>query len=858
MHVKSKRSFNLLKLLRLDQSKFGPARILISLNEKLAQLCQDLIFLRRCRQHGIFPHCIQRSVRLQFSMRSSPSLQRFMENTRRVLLTRLIRDKHAGIFQKKQQIQELREKLPENLVSHLQTVVETAVKETKSASKSRLIKKFEKLEQHKFRPARSSSDLNASLEERVSVLDGTNLSKPTISILAKGPNFVATPDKISRDKLQHIVQVETAALAYHLRWQSAMSSSTTKPAVTDDLNKACPFHHNRKEPPRTNMQTEKAIQGLRTDLQRLVEKPNLQLTPNVTKAQKNTLQELRENKETTVTRSDKGGEIVVMKNSSIENLCFEHLNDSATYKRLTKNTTNTIRLKVNKSLSRILSDRDFPKHTINRLKTPSTARTQRFYALPKTHKAVLKIRPIVSACGGIFDRLGWFLQYLLKPLLKSVPAHLNNTAELVSKIHAIDTEELKGLVPVSFDVVSLYTNVNTNEAIDTALEHCRRSRIYLYGLRLEDIWELLHLLLDNNVFEYEGLFYQQIRGLAMGNRLSGTLAIICMDRLERKFVYSLKPKPIFYVRYVDDVGTLVPDEESAVKMLNYLNSKHPTIQFEMELPDTEGFLPILDIKMKIGVDGGVERKLFCKAANKGLTLNYNSHHPRSTKNAIARNEIQRAIRCSTKEHEQSAIAVVRSKLSKNDYPESALKPPKPKKNKSPRSLIKSPLYFQYLLCRTNLTMVCNVFLISTRLMRVCVTLVAELSSRPLPGRAHPRPFTKPCKSGKCGAPEICHRSNVVYQAMCTLCGSSYIGMTTRALHARALEHIAGARKHSLQSAFGEHYKTKHPKMAPSLNFRILQQCRDELRLHIEEALAIQRHRPQLNRRDEDMGTGFLI
>ena len=47
-------------------------------------------------------------------------------------------------------------------------------------------------------------------------------------------------------------------------------------------------------------------------------------------------------------------------------------------------------------------------------------------------------------------------------------------------------------------------------------------------------------------------------------------------------------------------------------------------------------------------------------------------------------------------------------------------------------------------------------------------------------------------------------------------------------------------------------------MAPSLNFRILQQCRDELRLHIEEALEIQRHRPQLNRRDEDMGTGFLI
>ena len=115
-----------------------------------------------------------------------------------------------------------------------------------------------------------------------------------------------------------------------------------------------------------------------------------------------------------------------------------------------------------------------------------------------------------------------------------------------------------------------------------------------------------------------------------------------------------------------------------------------------------------------------------------------------------------------------------------------------------------------------------------------------------------------CRSGKCGAPEICRRTNVVYQATCKLCGSSYIGMTTRALHTRALEHIASARKHSLKSAFGEHYKNKHPKMVPSLNFRILQQCRDELRLHIEEALATQRHRPQLNRRDEVMGTGFLI
>ena len=43
----------------------------------------------------------------------------------------------------------------------------------------------------------------------------------------------------------------------------------------------------------------------------------------------------------------------------------------------------------------------------------------------------------------------------------------------------------------------------------------------------------------------------------MGNRLSGTLAILCMDRFERSHIYNLQPKPIFYVRYVDDTGTVV-------------------------------------------------------------------------------------------------------------------------------------------------------------------------------------------------------------------------------------------------------------------------------------------------------------
>ena len=67
-----------------------------------------------------------------------------------------------------------------------------------------------------------------------------------------------------------------------------------------------------------------------------------------------------------------------------------------------------------------------------------------------------------------------------------------------------------------------------------------------------------------------------------------------------------------------------------------------------------------------------------------------------------------------------------------------------------------------------------------------------------------------------------------------------------------------AKQHSPDSAFGGRYREEHRPEIPNIKFEILKRCSDDLRLHIEEALAIQQFRPSLNRRVEDMGTGFLI
>ena len=83
----------------------------------------------------------------------------------------------------------------------------------------------------------------------------------------------------------------------------------------------------------------------------------------------------------------------------------------------------------------------------------------------------------------------------------------------------VDSGQLAGMIPVSFDVVSLYTNVDTREAIRTALEYIIKYKMNCLGLNSGNIWVLLHTLLDKNVFAYEDVgHFQQIHGRG-NNRL---------------------------------------------------------------------------------------------------------------------------------------------------------------------------------------------------------------------------------------------------------------------------------------------------------------------------------------------------
>ena len=252
-----------------------------------------------------------------------------------------------------------------------------------------------------------------------------------------------------------------------------------------NIAKSCPFKARRTAPPRADPLTESAIKGFQLDVERIISRARNDVQSNITPAERSSIRELASTKNVTITRSDKGGEIVIMPTSTLHKLNMEHLNDTSTYKKLAKDPMPGLRLTINKTLENILERGGFSKSIIYRLTTPPSACTQRFYTLPKTHKVNLKIRPIVSGRNGIFERLSWFLQIILKPLVCQVKAHVGNTEELLNRFHKCPSSALQGSIPVSFDVVSFYTNIDIEEAISTALQYGRKYNIHLYGFLSE-------------------------------------------------------------------------------------------------------------------------------------------------------------------------------------------------------------------------------------------------------------------------------------------------------------------------------------------------------------------------------------
>lgn len=182
---------------------------------------------------------------------------------------------------------------------------------------------------------------------------------------------------------------------------------------------------------------------------------------NLTREQSCALKELEKDKTIVVLPADKGNATVIMDRTQYNDKMNEILSD-VSYKPLTKDPSK----KTERQLTQILKELESCKEITSTLRyklNPQHSTPAQLYGVPKIHKEGVPMRPIVSTMGSATYGLAKELTRILAPLVGNTERHVRHSAHFVQRIRDIRLQETDTLV--SFDVVSLFTRVPIDEAM---------------------------------------------------------------------------------------------------------------------------------------------------------------------------------------------------------------------------------------------------------------------------------------------------------------------------------------------------------------------------------------------------------
>ena len=339
---------------------------------------------------------------------------------------------------------------------------------------------------------------------------------------------------------------------------------------------------------------------------------------------------LKDNPDVLIMNADKGAVTVAISKVSYHEKATALLSDESTYKELKSDPTFTIQ-KKNNDLVKLLKRQGLIDDIVAKKLTIYNSNFPKFYALTKIHKPGNPLRPIVASINTPTSNLSGFASDILTEALGSHREYnVKNSFEFSTTYNKYKLPP--GYVLVSFDVVSLFTNIPLELVLDIVTikwhvieEHC--------SLTLEYFIMILKFIFSNCYFCYDGKFYSQIFGTPMGSVISPILANIVMDHLLDTVIAQLDFDVAFVRKYVDDLIVGLPADK-VDSTLTLLNSFNTHIQFTVEREDEARSVPFLDTKLYREEDGTIYLDWYQKPTASGRYINYFSNHPLTMKTNI--------------------------------------------------------------------------------------------------------------------------------------------------------------------------------------------------------------------------------
>lgn len=370
-----------------------------------------------------------------------------------------------------------------------------------------------------------------------------------------------------------------------------------------------------------------------------------------------------------ITNADKGNKTVVMYKKDYNKKMNDLLEDKSTYKTTRTDPTN----KLVKTNNNIVNDLYKNSHIDKQLKYKlfcSAAHAPRIYGLPKIHKPGLPLRPISSSinvpCYNMSKHIGEILKHII-----SEEFNIKNSLTLKEKL--IDLELHKDEVLISFDVVSLFTNIPVHLAIKNIMAQWNVIQQHTKIPKSQFLKMLEFCLKDNNYLKFDTKIYHQTFGMPMGNPLSPTIADIILDSLLKTKINELQEQNInikFIVKYVDDILAIIYKKDIDI-ILNTLNNYHDKLKFTTEL-EKNNSLPYLDINLH-RVNNKIVFNWYTKPTWSGRMMNFHSTQPLQQKINTANNLIKKVLTISDKRFHKDNLTKITDVLTKNGYPHYLIK-----------------------------------------------------------------------------------------------------------------------------------------------------------------------------------------
>ena len=412
---------------------------------------------------------------------------------------------------------------------------------------------------------------------------------------------------------------------------------------------------------------------------------------------------------------------------------------------------------------------------------------------------------------------------------------MQNNKEFLESIKNIKLQTDECIM--SYDVSALFTSIPIEPAIRIIRKHLEddptlNSRT---NMTVDHIICLLEFCMKNTYFSYQGRFYEQTEGAAMGSPISPLIANLYMEDFEIQAISTSPTPPTLWKRYVDDTFTIIK-KNNRDSFLEYLNSIHPNIRFTCEEVREDRSMPFLDILITPEEDGSLKTSVFRKKTCTDLYLQWDSHHIIPSKYSMAGTLFHRANTiCSTpqllqKEEEHLFKALTRCKYLAWAIKRTKMKSQKPNTRRTRRTQTGQNTN------QNNLYMVMPYHQgLSERIKRTCNKFGVQVHFKG--GQTIKSLLMAPKDKDP-----ITSKSGVIYRYKCSEhgCNEEYIGESARNFADRFKEH-----QKSPSLIFDHHNITGHN--INVTNFSIVGREDHNLTRAMKEALFIRVNDPSLNR-----------